>query len=266
MMTDSQEVKDEGAFDNESYNFVAELIDLSSFLDRQESLESSLKELTTMVARLLRVKNCSIMLLKRDAVDASSQPRLRVLAHHGYLPEEAYQEATKLSEGISGSVASTGEPLLIAEIRHSPHAIAARRPVQAGDDGFISCPLMINDEVVGVLNVSTPVDGRTLSESDLETVSVIAVMVSKSIQVFQLQHLLRSNFVQLALARESHLSPQCTLGEITRNGDRMAKTLAKSFFKEMQNTGFGSDHIVKAATEIISLISSDLADKRRNKE
>jgi hypothetical protein len=90
--------------------------------------------------------------------------------------------------------------------------------------------------------------------------------VSKSIQVFQLQRLLHSNFVQLALARETQLSPRSTVAQITQNGDRMAKTLAKSFFKEMQNAGFGSDHIVKAATEIISLISSDLAEKRRSKQ
>lgn len=243
-------------------DFITELIGLSSFLEQQGSLESSLRKLAGMVSHLLCVRNCSIMLLKGDG--ESSAPKLRVLAHYGFLPEDAYREPVSMNQGISGAVASSGEPLLIAEIRHSPYAVAARRPVKSNDGGFISCPLLINDKVVGVLNVSTPEDGRVLGHSDLETVTIVALMVGKSIQVFQLQHLLQSNFIQLALARETEMSPRSTVAQIAHNGDRMAKILAKSFFLEMRNAGFATDHIVKAATEIISLLSSDITNKHQD--
>ncbi|MEH6648977.1 MAG: GAF domain-containing protein [Motiliproteus sp.] len=239
-------------------DFITELVGLSNFLEQQDSLESSLRKLAGMVSHLVGVSNCSIMLLKEDGEQTS--PKLRVLAHYGFLPEEAYNESINMDQGISGSVVSSGEPLLIADICQSSFAVAARRRGKSGDGGFISCPLLINDKVVGVLNVSTPKDGRVLGHADLEAVTIVALMVSKSIQVLQLQHLLQSNFIQLALARETEMSPRSTVTQIAQNGNQMAKVLAKSFFLEMKNAGFASDHIVKAATEIISLLSSDITD------
>lgn len=243
-------------------SFISELIDLSSFVESQDSLDASLRKIAAMVAHLLRVQNCSIMLLKQSQADQPAN--LRVLAHHGFLPDEAYDTVVTTGEGIAGTVASTGEPLLISEIRHSPFAISARRPVKDRDNGFISCPLMIADQVIGVMNISTPEDNRILGQEDLTMVNMIALLVSKSIHVFQLQHLLRSNFIQLALARESNTSPQKAVNQIVTNGHEMAKLLAKSFFKEMQQAGFGDDHIITAATEVIGLLNSDLSAKRRS--
>ncbi|RDE24787.1 GAF domain-containing protein [Motiliproteus coralliicola] len=238
--------------------FITELVGLSSYLEQQDSLEASLRELTGMVSHLLRVSNCSIMLLNGEEDKAS--PRLRVLAHHGCLPEEAYDEPVDMDRSISGKVVGSGEALVVSEIFDSPFAVAARRPSESGDGGFISCPLLIKDKVVGVLNVSTPMDGRTLGHDDLEAVTIVALLVSKSIQVLQLNSLLQSNFIQLALSREIQMNPSHTVMQIANNGDKMAKVLAKSFFIEMRNAGFSSDHIVKSATEIISLLSSDISE------
>ena len=245
--------------DTQDASFLTELIGLSSFLEQQDSLEGSLRNLTTMVAQILRMENCSIMLLKEESEQAT--PKLRVFAHHGYLPEAAYQEAMNLNEGIAGQVASTGQPLLIVAIQSSPYAAAARRRAQGENSGFICCPLLINTKVIGVLNLSRPQDGRVPGQDDLKTATIVALMVSKSIQVFQLQNLLRSNFIQFALARETAGTPRSTMTEITHNGARMAKVLAGSFFREMQEAGFGTDHILSAATEIISLLSNDLGTK-----
>ena len=239
-------------------DFISELLSLSTFLEQQDSLEDSLKELAAMVSKLLQVENCSIMLIKGSS---DSNPKLRVMAHHGFLPEEAYDNLVGMQEGISGQVASTGEPLLIAEIRHSPYAVSARRPVKSGDGGFISCPLMLAKQVIGVLNVSTPSDDRILDHTDLSMVSMVSLLIAKSIQVFQLQHLLNSNFIQLALARETQSSPQKAVIDIAQDGDRMAKILAQSFYKEMHSAGFGSDHIIAAATELISQINSSIKPK-----
>ena len=242
--------------------FLTELIGLSSFLEQQDNLEHSLRNLTTLVAQLLRMENCSIMLLKEEAEQVA--PRLRVFAHHGYLPAAAYQEAMELHQGIAGQVAGSGQPLLVTTIRHSPYAKVARCADKEGG-GFICCPLLVNNKVIGVLNLSYPQDGRILSQDDLKTATVVALLVSKSIQVLQLQNLLRSNFIQFALARETATTPCRTLQEIAHNGAQMARILAKSFFREMQEAGFGTHHILSAATEIISLLNDDLATKSKGR-
>lgn len=246
----------------ENAGFITELFGLSSFLEHQTHLERSLRDLAVMAAQLLQVNNCSIMLLKDDP-DQPSGPRLRVATHHGHLPEAAYRESVGLNEGIAGQVASSGRPLLIEDIRRSDFAAKARRNAPAG--GFVSVPIPAGDHVIGVLNISEPTDGRALGQRDLALTTIVALVVGRSIQVNQLQHLLRSNFIQLALARETRDTPLGTLNEITRNGGRMAKVLAKTFFREMRDAGFGTDHILSAATEIISLLSADL-DNRRQEE
>lgn len=178
--------------------FITELIGLCSFIEQQNSIEDSLKQLTSLVSYLLKVQNYSIILLKTD--DDSSSPKHRVLAHHGFLPEETYDQSVSLDQGISGHVASSGELLLIVEIRHSSSAAAARR---SKHEGFISFPLIIADKVVGVLNVSRPTDKRVLGQPELTMVNMVALLVSTSIPVFLLQHLLNTNVIALALETQT---------------------------------------------------------------
>lgn len=240
--------------------FITELTGLSTFLEQQDSLEHSLRELATMVANLLKTENCSIMLLKGEA--AGGAPKLRVFAHHGHLPQAAYRESMRLDEGIAGRVAGSGEPLLIPDIRQSDYAAVSRRQ-RTTPGGFISAPIPVRDKVIGVLNLSQPHDARTLDQEDLKLATIVALLVGKSIQVLQLQNLLRSNFIQLALARETRETPNRTVAEIAHDGTRMARILAKTFFRDMRGAGFATDQILGAATEIISLLSQDLGERRK---
>lgn len=237
--------------------FITNLIGLSAFLDNHACIELGLNELTEMVSALLGCENCSIMLLKEDI--ETGEARLRVYAHHGYLPEEAYQESMSLNQGIAGKVAATGEPLLITAIEKSSYAGLSRRHTARG--GFISVPIAIGDKVIGVLNSSRPRNGRALEQEDLKLATMVALMVAKSIQVSQLQHLLHSNFIQFSLAQEVSDTPQHSVNEIVRNGMKMSKILGKTFFREMREAGFSDDHILSAATEVIHLLGSDMKER-----
>ena len=245
--------------DPRDMDFLNELVDLSVFLDDQDSLEASLQKLAAMVADLLATENCSIMLLKEDR--EQSDIALRVVAHHGYLPDAAYRETTLLNQGIAGQVAGRCEPLLISNIDSSRYAASAHRRESGG---FISVPILIGVKLIGVLNLSKPCDARVFDQEDLKIASIVALVVGKSMQVFRLQRLLNSNFIQIALARETHDTPRKALTEIAQHGERMTKILAKTFFREMQEAGFGTDHILSAATEIISLLNTDLERRRQD--
>jgi len=238
--------------------FIADLIGLSTFLDNHDSIEVGLNELAAMVSTLLGCKNCSIMLLKEDV--EGREARLRVYAHHGYLPDEAYHESMSLNQGIAGRVAATGKPLLISDLQQSSYTQLRRQ--QAIGGGFISAPISIGGKVIGVLNASQPENKRVLGQEDLKLACIVALMVGKSVQVSQLQHLLHSNFIQLSLARESGPIQRYVVNVMIRNGMKMAKTLAKTFVREMRDAGFGDDHLLTAATEIIHLVGSDLKGRR----
>jgi len=190
---------------------------------------------------------------------------LRIFAKHGDLPPCASRDAVKVQEGIAGHVAITGEPLMIEDIEVSPFSHKARRPDDP-DKGFICVPIMIGDKVIGVLNISNPKDGRHFTVEDLNLAVFIAILTGKSIQVIQLQNLLRSRYIQLAIARENGSTRQVALAAISHDPAKISKILAKSFYKEMASAGFGSDHIVSAATEIISQLNHNLAKHKSHTE
>ena len=231
------------------------LIGVAAFLEQQESLDDCLDELTASAASLLGVRNCSIMLFRQD--EEGGEFRLRICAVHGKLTPDARDEGVKVNEGIVGRVAASGQPLLVEDILCSEFSSLARHP-DSPSRSFICVPILITGRVIGVINVSNPEDGRTFDLSDLNLANLLAVLVGKSLQVSQLQNLLRSRYAQLALLKETQELTTSNL--LAGKGDTglMVKVFAKTFYREMTRAGFGRDHIVEAATEIISLLSDSL--------
>jgi len=231
------------------------LIGMAAFLEQQESLEECLDELTADAASLLGVRNCSIMLFRWD--EECNEYRMRICAVHGEMSPDARIEEVKVNQGIVGKVAASGQPVLVEDILSSEFSSLARRP-DTPDRSFISVPILISGRVIGVINISNPEDRRTLDRSDLNVASLFALLVGKSLQISQLQSLLRSRYAQIALLKETRELTTNTL--LTGKGDTelMVKVFAKTFYREMTKAGFGRDHIIKAATEIISLLSDSL--------
>jgi GAF domain-containing protein len=241
------------------------LIGISSFLEQQDNLDECLDDLLKLAAVLLNVANCSIMLFNED--EETGDFRLRVSASLGSLPRVAYVESVKEWEGIAGHVAATGEPLLVEDIETSPYLPLARRPA-SGNNSFICVPILINRKVIGVINASDPLDDRLLNSTDLDLATFIALLVGKSIQVIQFQNILRSRFAQLALAREAEEAIQNSCVTQQCEAGNLAKILAKSFYREMAKAGLSRDHILAAATEIISILTENLSrhDRRLKRQ
>jgi len=257
MVMTSQRPKDSDQF--------VSLLDLSSFLEQQGNLDENLEKLTALAAGIMTAGNCSVMLLDPD--DAPGEFRLRVFASFGQLPKTAFKEAAKVNQGIAGQVAATGQPLLVQDIGTSDYLALARCPDSASKC-FISVPIFINSKVAGVLNTSNPTDQRKLDGQDLNLATFVALLIGKSIQVVQLQNILKSRFTQIALAQEASAAVGGTLSAQQHDPTELVKVLAKTFYKEMSRAGLGRGHIINAATEIISLLNENLQrhDRRSQRE
>lgn len=114
----------------------------------------------------------------------------------------------------------------------------------------------VRGKVVGVMNAAGRPDGRRFNENDLALLQIFADFVARTIQVIQLRKLLDLPFVQNALATHSMETATKRAFDPAYDADRMEKILAKSFFKEMTRAGFTPNHIIRAASEIISHVSS----------
>jgi signal transduction protein with GAF and PtsI domain len=220
---------------------------LSGFLELQDDFETCLQELAVLVAGTLQTSNCSIMLLKEEM--QSGESHLRISAHYGSLPEAAYESAQSLVHSIAGRVAATGKPLLVQDIENSEFADLASRTSQTAG-GFISAPILVDKQVIGVINVNNTKDGRIFETRDLDLVTALSLYIGKSIQAVQLKKLLKSKFAIAALAKDES-AQKVGAESFTQEPEKVAKLLAKSFFNDMKQAGLGPDHILKAATEII---------------
>jgi signal transduction protein with GAF and PtsI domain len=221
------------------------LQDLQHFL-AGGSLEDGLQRQVSLTAALVRADTCSVMLLSGGS---GADPRLTVCASHGALAAQALHASIGKGEGICGRVLAGGRSLLVEDIGRSEFALLARRPEAAGRS-LMSSPIRIEGKIVGVLNAASR-PGVTFCHADLMLLDVIALFIGKSVQVSQLQAILNSRFMQLALVREA---PRAAAGVAYRNPDEVARILAKSFFREMTSAGFGEGQIVQAASEIIGLL------------
>lgn len=246
---------------NTFHDSLLKLVGLSTFLEQQTSLDECLNDLSSMAAGILEVENCSIMLFHGEKGDGEF--RLRIFSKFGRLPDSAGREAMKVNEGISGQVAARGVPLLVEDITRSNFFPFARRPDQA-QRSFISVPINIAGKVIGIMNFSNPVNGRILDAGDLNIAVFVSLLVGKSIQVIETQKILHSRFLQFSLAQETKHVVNTAVAPFCQDPEKLVKIVAKTFYREMTSAGFDPPHIVKAATEIISLLNQTVK-KHKNR-
>lgn len=244
-------------------NSLIKLQDLSNFLE-QGTLDENIQQLAELTAKILNAENCSIMLLNDGE---PGNLKMRICGSVGFLPAAAFKESIGLDNSIAGCVVSAGKSLLIEDISQSRFFDKARRH----DDprkSLITSPITINQRIVGVVNVCGHLRGDIFTEADLGLLEVVALFIGKSIQAVQLQSILNSRFAQMALMRESDKSVVAavnadSVSATVHNGDKIAKILAKSFYKEMARTGLAPSQIINAASEIIAQLNISL--HRHNK-
>jgi L-methionine (R)-S-oxide reductase len=234
-------------------NQLIRLQDISGFLEA-DSLDDNLLQLAEKTAKILQAQHCSIMLLNDGEPE---NPRMRVCGSYGPLAAAAYKESVRKGEGIAGHVAATGKSLFIENIDESRFADRARR----GKDthkSLLCSPIRIDAGIVGVVNVTGCENGKSFRPGDLNLLDVVAMFIGKSIQTLQLQSILNSRFAQMALIQEAQQNIGSSLISVLHNPDQIAKIVAKSFYKEMTRTGFGSSQIINVASDIISELNSNL--------
>jgi GAF domain-containing protein len=188
---------------------------------------------------------------------------LRIFAHYGNLSASAAQKITPFSEKIADYVAASGQPLLIEDISQSPFLSVARYPDTA-DKSLISVPIILGEQVIGVINVSSPLQSQCFDEEDLELLKLFALFVAKSIHSVQLQAIMRSKFVEIAVARELEEKQTVQMAAIHPNPSKLAKIVAKSFFRELTKAGFGPNQVIEIATEVLYLLKKSL-DKHKKR-
>src|ERR1700674_61490 len=239
-------------------NELGRLHDVAVFLRTDEDLGSGLGELVERAASVTDAASCSIMLLSDGDNEA---PRLKLWGSTETLPLSAWNETAARGESIAGRVLERGTSLLVADIRKSEFAALARGRSNLGPS-FICAPIGLGTHIIGVMNLSSRPNRPPFDQSHMGLTEIIAILIGKVVQVERLQMLIRSRAAQASLAREEK-EVVALLTDGTLPPVRLAKMLAKTFFKDLAAAGFEPGQIIEAASEIISLVSRDIARHKK---
>lgn len=158
------------------------LYQLGRILNSSLSLDEILPTALTQTLDLLQAKTASVMLLDEKGEE------LRIRLAHGLPPEIVERTTVRLGERVSGRVAATGEPVLIKG--------------QEGDDldSSLCVPLLANQQVLGVLNIRTKLDGSDFGQQDLELAGQLANIAAAAIENASLHDELQALFLSTVSA------------------------------------------------------------------
>jgi diguanylate cyclase (GGDEF)-like protein len=140
--------------------FVQDLVGLSQFT-------------VDLVLRLLYSRRSSLMVLDNEQI-------LRIMAARG-LPEWVQEHtALRLGEGVAGRVASAGRPVLGEKPR--PAGSTTHGDAKYRSDTFLSVPVPGERRVLGVVNVTDPLNDAPFGRADLQRLVNIAGSVGATLE------------------------------------------------------------------------------------
>ncbi|MFH2054346.1 MAG: GAF domain-containing protein [bacterium] len=143
-------------------------------LSATDDLQQLLTRIIELALQVTHASVGSVMLLDHE------RRELSVSAAVGLSEEIKRETRLKLGNSIAGYVAENGEPLLITDIKSDPRFA---RFVKAGykTASLLCAPLKIKDRVLGVINLSDPIEGESFDERDLRLLTTFAAQAALAI-------------------------------------------------------------------------------------
>lgn len=184
-------------------------------------------------------------------------------------PQRLWVRARWSRPGVVESPALSDQAVAFAENNQHTHTAelispaGSRRP---SENSMVLQPLKVKGESVGYL-VLLP---SLVNSSKFPTLlfSVIAEQIGRTIEIHQTRQFLASRYSALALLKESGEDAAVAepldghLLAAVRNPDRVARILAKSFYRDLRKAGFDANQVLLVASEIIGNLTETIRKTR----
>lgn len=147
-------------------------------LDRVMTLAAETKDSRRLAEGLLSLVGDDMQALRCSLFLRGEQPEtLYLAAARGLAPHIHLGKVIAIGEGVAGRVAQRREPMLVVD------ALEAKSQPLLGDDyltsgSFISFPLVLHGELVGVVNLTNRAQRGLFVEEDVERVRMLGLVIS----------------------------------------------------------------------------------------
>jgi GAF domain-containing protein len=153
---------------------VAFMREVFQVLSQEHEPELFARTMVAWFSEHFGVERCSLMVLD------DSRETLRIRAQRGIKPELVSQVRVRIGQGIAGWVAHNRKPLFVRVKRDAGNLQHTNQDVY-NSDSFICVPLVHNDRLVGVLNLSNKTGGEPFDELDLDRAVMAASVIAISL-------------------------------------------------------------------------------------
>ena len=157
------------------YQRLFDLLNVSHLLDPKAQPQDVFDRIPKLCLELFDCEKSSLMLH-----DEKNAAYLRVQSAAGYCDRKIVGARQRIGEGIAGWVAESRRPVLLSDRedkRQYPGLSFTARSVAAA----IVVPIIVGDDFLGVLNISTASDEAYYDEEDLRAVQAFAANVGACI-------------------------------------------------------------------------------------
>ena len=148
---------------------------ISSAISGLQDLDTILKITLDNVLKLINSDIGGILLVDEET------STLCYRVQRGLSPKYAEEMRMPIGEGIAGSVASSGESIVLEDISRDPRAACPDLVSMEGLRGFASIPLKTKDRVIGVMNIASHVAKRFAAD-DVSLLSSIGDYLGAAIE------------------------------------------------------------------------------------
>ena len=148
------------------------LIDRVLTLDSRTDDPRQLAEgLLALVGDDMNSQRCSLLLR------APEEGTLYIAAARGIAPNVTEGARVRVGHGVAGKVAATREPILVQDVSEAKdHPLLKDEYFTSGS--FISFPLVYNDELVGVVNMTNRALQGVFVDEDVERVRLLSLVIA----------------------------------------------------------------------------------------
>jgi len=163
----------------ETYDkYIRALMDISQAITSEMYLEDILKLIVMVTAKVIGLEICSLWL-----IDENSEGKQMLLkATQSMDPDYFKDRSLKMSEGVVGYIATTGQTLIVDDVVREPMFKEKEMAKKLGLVSMIGVPLRSKDgRVVGVVDCFT-VEPYQFSEAEINLIKTVANQAAIAIE------------------------------------------------------------------------------------
>jgi Nif-specific regulatory protein len=189
------------------------ILEVSKVLTASFVLEKNLLSVMSTLGSLLEMQRGCVFLLDSFSGD------LRIVAAHGLTKQSIKKGKYRIGEGIVGTVLEKRSPMVIPNIGEEPLFLnkTGSRPEKDGIS-FLSVPIMLKGEVLGVLSVDRIYSKKHGTvEDDLRVLKIVASLIAQFIKLWE-------SYEEIEKEKESlkrELKGKYSLENVIGQSDRM---------------------------------------------